>query len=270
MSNLTTGGLEFFKVGKYDYKNGHICDFSNSPRPHFCMGLIIKGKGIFKFSSGGKKETVEVGVGDIIFVPVTSRYISVWQGDPDVCYVSFHFYLSSDSLISEKNNFKIQKVTLSDFEALKEDFLYAFKNYNTDSAEEFISLGIFYKILGKVFPQLKALKPKRIDERIEKAVEYINLNSESDISVPELAHMCNLSPSHFYTKFKQETGVTPVDFKNRILINRASKLLICNKELSIEEIGEILGFNSATYFRRIFRDFTGKSPREYRKEAIEL
>lgn len=262
--------LEFFKVGKYDYKSGHICDFSHAPRPHFCMGLILKGSGKFEFKNAEKKEYVTVSKGDIIFIPITSRYISYWSGSPDVCYISFHFYLSSENEISEKNNFKIQKVTLSDFEALKDDFIFAFNNYNSGSAEKFTTLGIFYKILGRVLPLLSAYSPKQLDRRIEKAIEYINLHSESAISIPKLAEMCNLSTSHFYNKFKQETGLTPIDYKNRILINRASKLLICNKELSIEEISGALGFSSTTYFRRIFKSFTGKSPLIYRKEAIEL
>jgi len=263
-------GIDFLKIDKHDYENNHICDFSLAPRPHFCMGLILAGKGKFVFENEGNTEIIEVLKGDIIFVPVTSRYISYWEGKTVSSYISFHFYLSENSLISEKNNFKIQKVTLSDFEELKKDFFYAFENFNCDSEKHFAALGIFYKILSLVLPKLSQSNPTHLDARIRKAVDYINLNSEDNISVPQLAAICNLSPSHFYNKFKSETGYTPVEYRNRVLINRASKLLVCNKDLSVEEISYLLGFHSAAYFRRIFKAFTGKTPLQYRKTAVEV
>lgn len=262
--------IEFLKIDKYVYENTHICDFSSAPRPHFCMGLILEGRGRFSFETDGNTENIEVTRGDIIFVPVTSRYISYWEGNPIASYISFHFYLSKNSLISENNNFKIQKITPDDFDTIKKDFFYVFENYNSNSEKHFSALGRFYKILGEALPKLSQRKLKNIDERIRKAIDYINLHSEENISVPNLAKLCNLSPSHFYSKFKTETGYTPIDYRNRVLINRASKLLICNKELSVEEISYLLGFASPTYFRRIFKSFTGKSPLQYRKTAVEV
>jgi len=270
MTNKKGDIIEFLKIDKYVYENTHICDFSMSPRPHFCMGLILEGKGEFSFENEGNTEVIKVSKGDIIFVPVTSRYISFWEGNPIVSYISFHFYLSENSQISEKNNFKIQKITPDDFNSAKKDFFYVYEYYNSNSEKHLLALGRFYKILGEVLPKLSQKNQKNIDKRILKAVDFINLHSEENLSVDHLAKMCALSPSHFYSKFKSETGYTPIDYRNRVLINRASKLLICNKELSVEEISYLLGFSSPTYFRRLFKAFTGKSPLAYRKTAVEV
>ena len=43
-----------------------------------------------------------------------------------------------------------------------------------------------------------------------------------------------------------------------------------DSDLSIENISEQVGFESAAYFRRVFKKVTGKSPREYRKTSMEL
>jgi len=262
--------LDFFKVDKYEYKKSHICDFSNCPRPHFCMGFILDGSADFIFFEKEKKETVHVEPGDIIFVPITSEYISYWNGNPDISYISFHFCFSEGCGISEKNNFRIQKISSSETKRLKESYVTAYETYNSGQAENLVTLGKFYSVLGEVLPKLSHSPEQKYDERIEKAVEYINLNSESDISVPKLASMCNLSTSHFYSRFKKETGLSPIDYKNKILVNRASKLLITHKKHSIEEISLLLGFSSSTYFRRVFKNFTGKSPGEYKKSAIEV
>ena len=62
--------------------------------------------------------------------------------------------------------------------------------------------------------------------------------------------------------------MTPISYKNYISIQNAEKLLLTT-DFSMEEISEKLGFHSSSYFRRTFRAFTGKSPREYRKEIQE-
>ena len=60
--------------------------------------------------------------------------------------------------------------------------------------------------------------------------------------------------------------MTPIEYKNRLCVQNAEKLLLTN-DLSIEEISEKMGFNSASYFRRIFRKYVGKSPREYKNSV---
>lgn len=262
--------VDFFTVSKYEYKNATVCDFSDCPRPHFCMGLILDGDADFTPFPEENGESVHVSRGDIIFVPITSRYVSRWHGDPDIRYISYHFCFSSGAGISEKNSFVLQKLKPNDFEGVKQQFEYAHAHYAGDTAERLAVLGQFYAFLSSVLPNLLHTPERKYDERIQKAIEYIRLHSEEDISVPALATMCNISTSHFYTKFKNEVGMTPVDYKNSILISRATSLLLYGDYDSIEAIADALGFASATYFRRVFRKITGKSPSEYKKAAVEL
>ena len=53
----------------------------------------------------------------------------------------------------------------------------------------------------------------------------------------------------------------------RVMVRRAERLLLDLPALSVEEIGFRGGFESATYFRRVFRAVTGVSPSEYRAAA---
>ncbi len=259
--------LSFFKIGKYQYLHNNICDFSNCPRPHYCMGLIIKGEGVFSSESGAD---VKVSAGDIIFVPITSRYISRWKGNPDILYISMHFAFEPSANFLEKKDIRIQKITLPDFDTLQKDFCYALENYDADEASRFSALSIFYKVMGQIIPKLSTKEASHMDKRIERAIEYINLNSTMDISMVNLANLCDMSESHFYACFKKATGVTPVEYKNNICINRAMRLLLSDENISIEHISEMLGFYSSAYFRRLFKKITGQSPSKYRKTSIEL
>lgn len=121
----------------------------------------------------------------------------------------------------------------------------------------------FYYIISRVYPQIKFAPQKNINSSVKKAVDYITQHYKEDISLKQLADIVALSPSRFYAVFKKETGLTAIEYKNLICLRNAQKLLVAT-ELTVEEISERLGFNSSTYFRRIFKRFTGKSPTEYR------
>lgn len=266
MDISTHSKLAVFSVDRYHYKYEHICDFSQIPRPRTCIGLILSGKGDFLFDN----ECVSVSKGDIIYVPITSKYISKWYGQPDVSYISMHFSFESSYSYAKQYNYKIQKIVPSNFDKMRNDFEYAYNNYNGNEYQQLKSLGIFFNVISDIFPQLTTKKKKCFDERIENAIEYINKNYNKKIYIEELADMCNMSESNFYSCFKKATGMPPIEYKNRLCVKMSVRLLMNNSEKSIENISDELGFYSSVYFRRVFKKVTGKSPREYRKTTTEL
>ena len=59
---------------------------------------------------------------------------------------------------------------------------------------------------------------------------------------------------------------TPNQLKQEVLIQKAINLLE-NTTATVERISEGLGFSSTNYFRKVFKEHTGTSPRQYRKNA---
>lgn len=257
--------LSFYTVDKYEFKNRNICDFRNAPRPHFCMGLILDG--CADFFEEGYDEKIHVETGDIIFVPITARYISKWYGKPEIKYISMHFSFEDMGILGQ---LRVQKIRPDSFEKAKEIFENALRNCDGTLSQQFLSKALFYEFMSETEPKLKRCKSLLTDSRIKKVISYINLHSEENINIPALAKLCSMSVSHFHACFKTQTGMTPIEYKNLICINRAMQLLISESDKSIEEISETLGFYSSTYFRRIFKNITGKTPTEYRKSAAEL
>lgn len=269
MSDLFTASkLIFFKTERYSFKQYNSFDTSDCPRPHFCLGLVLEGKGSFKDCSDGR--IIEVEPGDIIFVPVTSRYISSWHGEPDISYISMHFTFESNGVFTKQRMFCLQKVRTDNFTQMKADFEYTLENYDKDEANQLIAISCFYKVLGSILPLLKSKKAKPIDSRINDAIEYIEKNFNSDITIETLANISKISISRFYPCFKSAMGITPVDYINTYRINRAIILLINNPELTIESISDAVGFYSSAYFRRVFKKITGKTPREYKSTSVEI
>ena len=100
---------------------------------------------------------------------------------------------------------------------------------------------------------------------IANAVLHIKRHCESNQRLEDYAAMCCLSKYHFSRLFKEATGASPIEYRNSIRIEHAKELLQ-NSYFSICEIGEMLGYTSASYFSDCFKKATGVSPAEYRKK----
>ena len=267
MNIIKMSQLSYLKAEKYEHVYRNVCNFKDIPRPHSCMGLILSGEASFKTEN----DVVKVKKGDIIFVPITSKYISTWEGDPEIRYISVHFIFDTPNGLFTMKKPQLQKVSGFDFDDMKERYEYVLEHL--DNTDEEIQLGVlskFYEILSVILPYIKSKQTAHIDERISKAIEYIENNYSRPISVPELANYSEMSVSGFYSLFKKATGLTPIDYKNRTLAKYAMRMLVDDANYSIEVISEKLGFSSAAYFRRIFKSITGKTPGEYRRSSKEL
>lgn len=123
--------------------------------------------------------------------------------------------------------------------------------------------GVLYHMSkGNILDVTKAVSHN--DEIIQKAVELINQNIKNrKYSVFELAEELNISTSYLTRLFKQKLGITPLKYMNEIKIAIAKGLLL-NTSTSIKEISSQLYFSDPLYFSRIFSQFEGVSPRQYR------
>ncbi len=264
MNNISDlSKLSFFSVTKYTQADGQVCDFTKIPRPHYCMGLILNGKGDFKFGD----TTVTVKKGDIIFVPIGSTYASHWSGAEGALYISAHFSFEAHGLFSRNKKIEIQKVTLPDDPELKNKFTKMHEAYNGKKPQQLAALSIFYDIISMVYPKLAYTKTSLMDKRIETAVMYIEKHFTESIFIEQLAKLSNMSISHFHECFKDQVGCSAVTYKHRMCVRKA-QILLTESDLSIEEIGGMVGFHSSIYFREIFKKMIGKSPSEYRKAFL--
>jgi transcriptional regulator GlxA family with amidase domain len=78
-----------------------------------------------------------------------------------------------------------------------------------------------------------------------------------------------MSEPNLYLLFKKQLGESPVEYKNRLRIERAQQLLLSYPDMPIEQIADTAGYESAAYFRRRFKEATGESPRDYRRRGLE-
>lgn len=124
------------------------------------------------------------------------------------------------------------------------------------------------QVLSETFAELEDIVRKGTQERegnlFYKIEEYIRLNCEQELKLYDLAKQFHLNYTYLSTLFYQNTEEHFSDYLNRMRVEKAKGLLRTENN-SIQCISEKCGFINQGYFSKIFKKFTGCSPKEYQK-----
>jgi AraC-like DNA-binding protein len=112
--------------------------------------------------------------------------------------------------------------------------------------------------------QYKPLKGTENQQRLNTIFRYVEKEFRSTISLKKAASLIHLSESAFCKYFKRASGKTFSNYTNDIRIAHACELLI-ETDKPISEIALQSGFESLSYFNRVFLAKKKLRPREYRK-----
>ena len=101
------------------------------------------------------------------------------------------------------------------------------------------------------------------DEAIFEAQKAIEKDGKEKLTVESLASIVHLSKRSFIRRFKAATGNTPIEYIQRMNVEKAKRKLE-NSRHSIEQIIYSLGYQDVPSFRKIFVRYTELTPKEYR------
>lgn len=106
--------------------------------------------------------------------------------------------------------------------------------------------------------------PKPNSEIIKKAAAYISKNYSACITLEDVAREVHLNPTYFSTLFKQITGSSFKEHLNMVRIEESKRLLL-NTNYSLINIAIATGFENQSYFTKVFKKYTGLTPKQYRQ-----
>lgn len=199
--------------------------------------------------------------GDIIYIPYNIAYKTEWEPGTKGEIYSINYVM---------NNMEGHQITICP------------EICSFQSCNHFMTEGIFKEccktfeseesgfilkckyILMKLLHIISVNENRENNSKIGKALHYINVNFLDDISITDLASMCNLGECMFRRCFKAETGTSPIKYRNKLRIEKAYELLT-NESHSISDVMEMTGFYDASYFNKTFKLYIGTSPSECRK-----
>ncbi len=200
--------------------------------------------------------TIEIKQGDVFYIPDGLSYQSYWYGKPDIKFHSYAFKFFPETA---STRFSLQVINCD--EELKQRI----KGIPFNQKPQSYEVGIFYNCLSETVPYLKNDKKTRREQTFERACDLIH--QHPNISVQNIAVMCNVSESGLYEVFKKVANKTPNQIKQEVLCEKAVQLLTSTNR-SVQDISDSLGFSSTSYFRKVLYANLGKTPREIRKESV--
>ena len=116
------------------------------------------------------------------------------------------------------------------------------------------------------------LAPKQsfplMDSRIALVRDYIARNFNQNFTIDTLSGKVGLSPARLSALFKQQTGSTPMRWRDERRMARASQLLLQTLH-PVSKIAELVGYSDALYFSRCFSQHLNCSPSAYRDKRRE-
>lgn len=126
---------------------------------------------------------------------------------------------------------------------------------------------ILILIMRKVIAEDQILSSEvSYSEPVEQAMKYLARNYRKQIVLRVFCEKYHYSRQYISRRFKQETGITAMEYLHRIRMEASCELLTASR-LSIQEIAQAVGYEDVKFFRQIFRRFFQMAPTDYRKKA---
>lgn len=101
-------------------------------------------------------------------------------------------------------------------------------------------------------------------DSVEQVISYLKANYATDLNVNDIAKAVHLSPFYLSRIFKEELGITMIEYLTEVRISAARNLLE-SSDLVLKDIAQKVGYSDVTYFSRLFKKRMGISANEYRR-----
>lgn len=242
------GNYTDIDVGKWKwgiYTVNHVAP----PRIMHGIILIIEGKITFK----SQKTIVEAGAGDVIFVPKGSCYYAYMHNTKNYL-VNFN-----NDAITANEPIKLLKSADKKYYEYFEEAI----DMQIKSESELLLKSRFYRLIDLINKDVDGFG--REDSLVKKAKKLID--DDNYPTITDIAKKCAVSESSLRTHFKEAYGVSPIEYKMKIKINKA-KFLLEATSLTTAQISEKLGFYDCAYFSKTFKKHVGCSPCDYKKNKL--
>ena len=108
---------------------------------------------------------------------------------------------------------------------------------------------------------------EREQGRLRTIYNYVDKHYHQKIELSEMARISNMSKEAFCRYFKKVSNYTFIEFLNRYRISQSKRLLMSGE--SVSDACYQTGYESLSYFNRIFKKVTNENPRDFRKRYLQ-
>lgn len=232
-------------------------------RDDYLLFYIAKGVEVFSLD---REVTAEEG-SFIFFRPgERQEHVCVSDRTSEFYYVHFTLPEGSDLLIPNSSVVYTARPSAKVC-ALFEEMIGEVQMKQAGSGK--IAVGLLLTIIGVLERSVSSAsaESREYTDKIAFAVQHMNREYAANQTLSDYAALCRMSKFHFLRVFESITGMTPIEYRNRVRIEHAKELLE-DTPLPISEIGARVGFSSPSYFCDAFKKSVGLSPARYRESHV--
>ncbi|WP_248924376.1 helix-turn-helix domain-containing protein [Paenibacillus hamazuiensis] len=132
---------------------------------------------------------------------------------------------------------------------------------------EVVVQGLFMQIIAALHRStLTPSAAERGNDKILDAIHFIKRHFHEDITLKQVAEHAYLSVSHLQRLLKQTTGVSFTSYVQHLRVQKCCELLK-SSTMTVQQIAGAVGYQDMKFFHSLFRERTGMTPQEYRKNG---
>ena len=137
--------------------------------------------------------------------------------------------------------------------------------------DRFFLLEILFRLMALQSESVQKVEGKQAYHNFytRQILKCIHENYNTPLSETAIANSVNISKNYMHKVFRNETGMTPLNYLTKYRIQCAQKLLLESSK-SIAKIGELCGYPEPIYFSYIFKKVCGMTPSVYRKQSAKM
>ena len=253
--------MNFFYERIADKRDYHFFRQKNKPftSPHFhsAQEFVLVKKGTMYATIGGKN--YEIGEGHGCFIPRFNPHSYSYQDEQTEVYTFVGDYACFEPAFRSLGGVPPTKFTFDDYPLL-ENAANFYISQTDERLKKTAFIGMVSLLLAKIAAK-NVLLPTQKDSATDKicaALEYVENNSEKELSLPILAEKFGYSPQHFSRLFHEYMPVHLNEYINSVRIARARRKI--EEGVPVSDAAFSSGFSSLETFYRVYKKLFGKSP----------
>ncbi len=230
-------------------------EYVMQPAPIERFVYITGGSAVFHLEN----KDLEAKARDMVYLPGETAYHSLWPEDSEFMVVDLLLHDSEGQPIRFED---APGVLFHDahgtYRGLLEEL--AAKADGSGPFDWLERLSLSFRLLCEMARDTNRTQLQEHTRRIKVGLRYLESNFASDFPVEKLAEMCCLSVGSFRRSFFECMGTSPVEYRNHLRIQKAIALLKTG-EYTVGECAEAVGIHDMKYFSKLFKRYTGVTPR---------
>lgn len=242
------------KIKNINYLNvqrpkGYKVSFSGGRRQN---AFLYTESGAMRYSFlEPQQRELSVNCGQLVYIPAATRYNSLYA-EPDTAIKIVQFDISGTLPPGWEGP------VFSEASAAEKIFSSMQNDLQSGAADTpFYFLSIIYELFSCMSQETQKLPVKY--RKLQLALKEMHLYYADNHKILYYADLCGMSEPGFRRLFKEYTGLSPIDYRNRIRLQEARKL-IGSGEFHVEEAALAVGFSNLSFFCRSYKKQFGISP----------